>query len=103
MIFEKAQKGGGILPKVIKIASFISALFLFSCEAKAIRTDRTDNPTVSVDLLLQHDGCKVYRFTDNGHAHYFVKCADTRTATTDSTIQEGKYSRIETIVSTNAN
>jgi hypothetical protein len=29
---------------------------------------------VPVTLLFEHDGCKVFRFGDNGRNHYFVHC-----------------------------
>lgn len=103
MICNKAQKGGGTLAKIIKPIKMIGAMlfcsmFLFGCEERPLRTDRTENPGVAVDLLTQHDGCNIYRFTDGGRSHYFVKCADTKTVSTDSTVPEGKTTRADTIV-----
>lgn len=33
-----------------------------------------NNQTYEVEYLFEHDGCKVYRFTDNGHFIYFTNC-----------------------------
>lgn len=84
-----------------KIFVALCAAFLFGCEERPIRTERTDNPSVTVDLLMQHDSCKIYRFTDNGYAHYFVKCADAKNVSTDTTVISGKATRTETTPTVN--
>jgi len=33
-----------------------------------------NNKTYQVDFLFEHDGCKVYRFTDRGNNIYFTNC-----------------------------
>lgn len=33
-----------------------------------------NNNTYSVEYLFEHDGCKVYRFIDNGQFIYFTNC-----------------------------
>ncbi len=33
-----------------------------------------NNATYEVEYLFEHDGCKVYRFLDNGHYVYFTNC-----------------------------
>lgn len=33
-----------------------------------------NNKTFRVDFLFEHDGCKVYRFNDNGYRVYFTNC-----------------------------
>jgi hypothetical protein len=33
-----------------------------------------NNKTYQVDLLFENDGCKVYRFRDNGNYVYFTNC-----------------------------
>ena len=33
-----------------------------------------NNNTYSVEYLFEHDGCKVYRFRDNGQFIYFTNC-----------------------------
>ena len=34
-----------------------------------------DNGTYSVDYLFEYEGCKVYRFFDNGNYVYFTSCS----------------------------
>ncbi len=51
-------------------------LLAFGCDAaNPVSTNATNNPRVPVSLLLEHDGCKVYRFEDYYQYRYFVKCA----------------------------
>lgn len=45
---------------------------LTSCAKKELRTEKTTNKAFKVDYLFEHDGVKVYRFYDNGHARYFT-------------------------------
>jgi hypothetical protein len=33
-----------------------------------------NNKTYQVDFLFEHDGCKVYRFRDQGNTVYFTNC-----------------------------
>lgn len=42
--------------------------------AKPIDTEKTDNVEISVGLLFEHDGCKMYRFKDNGNFVYYSSC-----------------------------
>lgn len=45
-----------------------------------------NNKSYTVDYLFEHDGCKVYRFVDNGHYVYFTNCrSDVTAITSDST------------------
>lgn len=44
-----------------------------------------NNQTYSVSYLFEHDGCKVYRFLDNGNAVYFTNCNGEAIQKTDST------------------
>ena len=57
---------------------------------------QSSNPDVPVDLVLEHDGCKVYRFSDVGDFIYFTRC-DTGKSTTSWTQQEGKTYRTMTV------
>lgn len=34
----------------------------------------TNNPELELELLFEHDGCKVYRFYDSGHSRYWSDC-----------------------------
>lgn len=68
----------------------ISVTFLMtSCFVNVPLTTRSsdNNRTYTVDYLFEHDGCKVYRFMDNGHYVYFTNCRSDITAVqSDSTI-----------------
>lgn len=55
------------------IAAF-ALVFLAGCYADPVSTARTNNPQVPVSLLFEHEGCKVYRFTDAGRERYFANC-----------------------------
>lgn len=37
-------------------------------------TPSNNNKTYTIDYLFEHDGCKLYRFYDNGHYVYFSNC-----------------------------
>jgi hypothetical protein len=43
------------------------------CMTEPIATAPTNNAQIQVDLLFEHEGCRVFRFRDIGY-HYFVKC-----------------------------
>lgn len=51
---------------------FIIAL-LAGCGRMAEQTTRV-NQNFEVDTLFEHDGCKVYRFSDAGNFRYFTNC-----------------------------
>ena len=44
-----------------------------------------NNRTYQVDYLFEHDGCKVYRFTDHGYYVYFTNCRGEAIVKLDST------------------
>lgn len=50
------------------------AFIVSSCAKDPVSVSRTSNPDVPIALMFEHDGCKVYRFTDDGNHHYFAKC-----------------------------
>lgn len=53
----------------------LALLLLAACTAEPITTNRTDNPEIALDLLLTSpEGCKVYRFEDEGRHRYFAAC-----------------------------
>ena len=39
-----------------------------------VRTESTNNPTVPVAMLFEHDGCRVYRFIDADRYRYYANC-----------------------------
>lgn len=52
----------------------LAASLLVGCYADPVSTTGTNNPAVPVSLLFEHEGCKVYRFTDAGRERYFANC-----------------------------
>jgi hypothetical protein len=48
-------------------------------------TKTKNNQTYTVSYLFEHDGCKVYRFFDNGNPVYFTNCNGEAIEKTDST------------------
>lgn len=44
-----------------------------------------NNQYYKVEYLFEHEGCKVYRFSDNGYYVYFTNCNGEAIARTDST------------------
>lgn len=44
-----------------------------------------NNATYNVSYLFEHDGCKVYRFYDNGNYVYFTTKGDVTSIKNDST------------------
>ena len=49
------------------------SIVLGGCAAEPVATAPTNNANIEVDLLFEHDGCRVYRFRDLGY-HYFARC-----------------------------
>lgn len=59
----------------MKYIVVIVALLLGGCEGKAHPVDPVNAlDWFSVGKLFEIDGCDVYRFRDNGYAHYFTTC-----------------------------
>lgn len=58
------------------LLSAILAVVFFSCAIQQPIEKRKpeNNATYDVEYLFEHDGCKVYRFQDNGHYVYFTNC-----------------------------
>lgn len=72
-----------------RILPFIGILLIGSCtnrfQIPLQKGKSQNNDTYKVDYLFEHDGCKVYRFYDNGHFVYFTNCNGDTIATIDST------------------
>lgn len=58
--------------------SIVSVVFinLLSCvyQKPISKITATNNKTYLVEYLFEHEGCKVYRFSDNGHYVYYTNC-----------------------------
>lgn len=51
------------------------ALSLFAaCAIPPVQHAPTNNPRASVDLLFEHNGCRVYRFRDGWMPIYYSDC-----------------------------
>lgn len=76
------------LPVVADISiiflGFAAALLLAACTEPAEKNIATDNPDITVDRLFEKDDCRVYRFMDAGHFHYYAVCNGS--TTTNSTV-----------------
>jgi hypothetical protein len=74
---------------VIKISLLmVTLLGGYSCSVQSplAYTKADNNKTYSVEYLFEHDGCKVYRFMDNGNYVYFTNCkGDVTSIKNDST------------------
>lgn len=46
------------------------AVSLMACKKGAMNTSKTINPEFDLELLFEHDGCKVYRFYDGRYIYY---------------------------------
>lgn len=61
----------------------IALLFLTGCGKEVVHTTHASTPApesattvdpAPITLLFENDGCKVYRFVDNGGYHYYSDC-----------------------------
>ena len=67
------------MKKNIYVFAAFSFLVLNSCyTGKPIQKGpAANNSTYEVEYLFEHDGCKVYRFYDQGNFVYFTNCEGT--------------------------
>jgi len=73
------------------------ALLIFACTNDPVGMAATNNPRVPVAVLFKHEDCTVYRFTDSGMSHYYVRCAAGGDVTTMGTYKSGKTTTTEEI------
>lgn len=78
------------MKKILAIAAFV----LVGCQNDPLSVSRTDNAQFDVQLLFEHDGCKVYRFHDGSHTVYYTTCKGQTTH--DETRNNGKSSHTDT-------
>lgn len=56
-------------------ACLVLAVVIGCTEVKEpVRNESTDNPTIPVALLFEHEGCRVYRFIDADRYRYYADC-----------------------------
>lgn len=83
------------------ILFFVLTIIFVSCKITGgvplEKKTSENNSTYNVSYLFEHEGCKVYRFYDNGNYVYFINSAgsttsikDDSTATRVSTITNNK-------------
>lgn len=56
---------------------FIVALMVVAftaCVEDGEQKQPTSNHSIPVTLLFEHDDCRVYRFLDGSHYHYYAVC-----------------------------
>lgn len=74
---------------VIKISLLvITVMGVYSCTTPMplVSGKADNNKTYPVEYLFEHDGCKVYRFQDQGNWVYFTNCkGDVTSIKNDST------------------
>lgn len=58
-----------------------AVIALAACEAPSVSKSPTNNAAVPVELLFEHEGCRVYRFQDAGRNHYFTNCTGSAVST----------------------
>ena len=63
-------------------ALIVGVFFATGCENRAIGVQPTSNGNVKLELLFEHDGCKVYRFMDFGEPVYYADCRGSGSTTT---------------------
>lgn len=62
---------------ILLVLAMVGLIFVCSsCQQPAIEKFGTNNSAIPVELLFEHDGCKIYRFIDGNRHHYFGKCKD---------------------------
>ena len=65
---------------------FISAIYSCSVQQPISSAPPQNNDTYEVEYLFEHEGCKVFRFYDNGNYVYFTNCTgDVTSFQNDST------------------
>ena len=74
---------------------------LAACVTPPAAVYQTSNQQVTVELLFEHDGCRIYRFRDPGY-HYYARCegAPQPQVQTMSTVSCGKNCRRDENIAT---
>lgn len=62
------------MKSILILIGVMFVLFGSGCNEKTSIPTSTSNPTYTVQLLFELDGCKVYRFDDAGHWIYYSTC-----------------------------
>jgi hypothetical protein len=62
------------IPDWRALLTVILCLSMAGCESPPIQTDKTNNQNFVVEFLFEHDGCRIYRFQDDGRNIYYAHC-----------------------------
>jgi|GEM_PF-6692770 len=73
----------------LKCVSFFMLLILSACSSDPVKREQSTNSEIKVDVLFDYDGCRAYRFYDDG-AKYLVKCGNSGTTSWDTKRLTGK-------------
>ena len=73
----------GYVGSIVGIMAVIfGTLTITGCAKGSIGIHQTNNSNFTVEFLFEYDGCRVYRFDDNGATHYFTKCVNSSESST---------------------
>ena len=59
---------------LVIIVFFALLIALVGCQEAPVSTSKTNNTNIGVDFLFEHEGCRVYRFSDGSQNVYYVNC-----------------------------
>jgi hypothetical protein len=83
---------------LIKLSlQMIACLSVSSCgvQVPISKMQPANNKTYQIEYLFEHDGCKVYRFIDEGHYIYFTNCKGDVTSIEKDSVQTHVINRIK--------
>lgn len=60
--------------KFVLLSAVVLGLGACEVQVPIASTKAVNNKTYNVEYLFEHEGCKVYRFRDEGHYVYFTNC-----------------------------
>lgn len=84
------------MKNLIVLITVATATLLSSCTKDAQTREQTTNDEFQTELLFEHDGIKVYRFTDCGRYIYYTDCRGGETME-HSGGKSDKYSEVHNI------
>jgi hypothetical protein len=61
----------------VKILLLLVAAMLVGCAKDPVASAVSDNPEITLEIMFRHEGCTVYRFSDNARYHYWADCRGT--------------------------
>lgn len=91
---SKEEKDNGSVRRTVNTYRIIIVLCVFlTAVGTWILMDGSKPETPKeTTIILEYDGCRVYRFNDNGVWVYFARCKDSSSVTTKYSVPSGKGS-----------